>query len=125
MSLHVFLADFGLGQILTTSAAIGTSTMKAGTPGFQAPEQLKGESIGPSCDIYALGGVVTEAFGERPLWPGLSAHTIMFKVAVEGTYPAIGHLPAEIQPIVQSCFMDVNERKTAWDILAMVLAIMM
>ena len=61
----MFLADFGLGKVMNTRA-FGTATMKAGTPGFQSPEQLKGESLGTSADTYALG-VLTELFGEKPL----------------------------------------------------------
>ena len=66
-SLHVFLADFGLGKIMGTTTAIGTATMAAGTLGFQSPEQLKGEGIGINSDVYAFGGVLTEFFGSEPL----------------------------------------------------------
>jgi len=41
--------------------------MLAGTPGFQSPEQLKVESIGPPSDIYAFSGVLSILFGEQPL----------------------------------------------------------
>jgi len=41
--------------------------MLAGTPGFQSPEQLKAESIGPPSDIYAFSGVLSVLFGEQPL----------------------------------------------------------
>jgi len=60
----VFLADFGLGHAITNTQGAGTDTMMAGTPGFQAPEQLKGEGIGIKCDVYALGEVMTD----RVVW---------------------------------------------------------
>ena len=44
---------------------MGTATKLAGTPGFQSPEQLKGENMSISSDIYALGAVITELFGGK------------------------------------------------------------
>lgn len=81
-TFHVFVAGFGLGKVKNTQV-FATATMKAGTPKFQSPEQLKGESLATSTDTYALGGVLTELFSEKPLWNNLSRHTITFKVAVE------------------------------------------
>ena len=77
-TLHVFLADFGLGKIMTTTRVFGTATMSAGTPGFQSPEQLKGEGLGTSSDVYAMGGVLMELFGENaPVGePGMSCHHV-------------------------------------------------
>lgn len=40
---HALLGDFGLAKCLSGSCYIGSRTMQAGTPGFQAPEQLRGE----------------------------------------------------------------------------------
>ena len=46
----------------------------------------------------------TELFGERPLWPTLSVHQIMYKVGVEGLYPPVEHLPVAVKSIVNMCF---------------------
>ncbi len=51
---QVYLADFGLGKIMN-KLKVGRTTMQAGTPAFQPPEQLKGEECGIKSDIYALG----------------------------------------------------------------------
>lgn len=53
---------------MNTTCALGTATMNSGTPGFQSPEQLKGEGLEISTDVFALGGVLTELFGGKPLW---------------------------------------------------------
>ena len=66
---HVFLGDFGLSKVLTKCSVAGSTTMKAGTPGFQSPEQLNEKGMSPKCAVYALGGVVTELFAGTPLWP--------------------------------------------------------
>ena len=49
-------------------------TMMAGSPGFQAPEQLRAQSIGLHCDVYVFGCVVIVLFQERVLCPGLTPY---------------------------------------------------
>ena len=39
---------------------------------------------------YALGGVITELHGERPLWLSMYMRCVMFKVGVEGGFPHSG-----------------------------------
>ena len=80
---YVFLADFGLSKVMNEFDVAGTTTMKAGTPGFQAPEQLKSEGISAKCDMHTFGGVLTEIYGEMPLWPKMAPHQIMFNVTVK------------------------------------------
>ena len=99
-SLHVFVADFGLGKVLRESRSLGTATKVAGTPGFQAPEKLCGEKLTTSVDVYSFGGVLTELFGGRPLYTSMDAHTIMCRVVVQKIMPEYSHLPESIQKIV-------------------------
>jgi len=75
--------------------------MLAGTPGFQLPEQLalKLENIDRRADVFSLGGVSAEMFGERPLWEGYTHYQIMYKLTVEGVHRPISHLPSEVQEI--------------------------
>ncbi len=105
--------------------AVSTATMQAGTPGFQVPEQLKGEGIGPHCDVYALGGVITELFGEKMLWGKISPHTIMFKVAVERTVPTTTHLSSQVETIARCCLCTQSERKTAIQLLKLILELLL
>ena len=60
----------------------GTKTMMSGTPGFQAPEQLQALEASIKCDVYAVGGVLLELFGERPIWDKLTPSQIICKVVV-------------------------------------------
>jgi len=107
-SLHVFVGDFGLATTLATHAH--SMTLRGGTPGFQAPEQLRGDSISPKCDVYAFGGVLTELFGGKPLWGKLTAHAISFKVGCEGKFPDTDHLPPPIKSITDVCFKPLEAR---------------
>jgi serine/threonine protein kinase len=60
----VYLADFGIARHAeSTTTTMGT----AGTPAYMAPEQIRGESVSPATDVYALGVVLFEMLtGQRP-----------------------------------------------------------
>ena len=55
----VKLTDFGLARAF--EAAQGrVVTQPAGTPSYMAPEQIRGEAVSPSADIYSFGCVLFE-----------------------------------------------------------------
>ena len=80
MTLHTVLTDFGLARFTGHTSSIGTRTMLAGSRGYQSPEQLRAESIGPPSDVYAFGGVCLVTFSCKPLWRGLGMFQIIQKV---------------------------------------------
>ena len=86
------LCDFGLGKVLDSSRKFGATTRQAGTPGFQSLEQLMGKEVSTASNVYALGAVLTELFGAKPIWKDQATFSIMYKVAHEGrlgTYPKV------------------------------------
>ena len=89
---------------MSNTATVGTKTMLAGTLGFQSPEQLKAESIGPPSDIYAFSGVLAVLFGEQPLWQGLNAYQIMYKVTMANEKAPVKLIkPPEMQEECRVC----------------------
>ena len=114
-SLRVYLADFGLGKVMTQMGA-GRTTMQAGTPAFQPPEQLKGEMCGAGSDVYALGCIIVEVIGEKPVWENMSSHTIILNVA-GGHFPSVKHLPPPVQLITKLCLVPVEQRASVSTIL--------
>jgi eukaryotic-like serine/threonine-protein kinase len=68
------LADFGIARALDGTAATATGFV-VGTAAYLAPEQVRGESVGPEADVYALGLVLLEALTGTREYPGLAAES--------------------------------------------------
>lgn len=70
--VHVTDADLAkrLGNTSTTNPTLIHGSPFVGTPRYAAPEQLTGENVTPTADIYALGVIIEELFhGKIPmLW---------------------------------------------------------
>ena len=87
------LLTSALGDFLRRPEFLVQQKKIAGTPGFQAPEKLRGEKITTLVDIYAVGGIMVELFGGKPLYHNMDPHTIMFRVGVKNIFPDISHIP--------------------------------
>jgi len=55
---HVYLTDFGLSKRLSADTQATRSGVVLGTLDYIAPEQIRGETIGPYTDVYSLGCLI-------------------------------------------------------------------
>jgi serine/threonine protein kinase len=61
---HAKVLDFGIAKITDGSNPLTTNQgMMIGTMKYMSPEQVQGQRVTPSSDIYCLGLVMYEAFG--------------------------------------------------------------
>jgi tetratricopeptide (TPR) repeat protein len=69
--LCVSITDFGLARLHDPEATLGSPSMLAGTPGYMAPELLRGEGPSRATDLFAFGVLMHWVIaGQRPLFRG-------------------------------------------------------
>jgi serine/threonine protein kinase len=69
------VTDFGIAKA-AASATLTRTGMVVGSANYVAPEQAKGDDVGPAADQYSLGCVLFEAVTGRPPYSGHSAVAI-------------------------------------------------
>lgn len=79
---HAYLTDFGIARNNEADGLTKTG-QSIGTPGFTAPEQLRGEKPTAASDLYALAYVSFELFAGRPPFVGENAIALQWANANE------------------------------------------
>ncbi|MER6982794.1 serine/threonine-protein kinase, partial [Streptomyces carpinensis] len=97
--------DFGIARALETVTDGGLTRTGAlvGSPGFMAPEQVRGDRVTPACDVFCLGSVLAyAATGALPFGTSDSGvHALMYRIAEEE--PDLQTLPEGIADLVRTC----------------------
>ncbi len=63
---HARLVDFGIAAWLGEGEEAHTQGLRYLTPGYASPEQLRGETIGVSSDVFSLGVILGELVSAPP-----------------------------------------------------------
>jgi eukaryotic-like serine/threonine-protein kinase len=106
----VRLIDFGIAAPVEPSS--GRPREVFGSPGHMPPEQLRGEALGPSADVFAVGALLIEAWtGEAPFRRATAEAS--FKALrsaparLDAKFPALSPLAELVQ---KSVALDAKER---------------
>ncbi|SFY34996.1 serine/threonine-protein kinase [Streptomyces atratus] len=97
--------DFGIARALDTMTGGGVTRTGdlVGSPGFMAPEQVRGERVTPACDVFCLGSVLAYAStGRLPFGASDSgAAAQMFRIAKED--PDLTGVPVVLVELIRDC----------------------
>ncbi|WP_411106455.1 protein kinase domain-containing protein [Streptomyces sp. cmx-4-9] len=102
------IIDFGIAWATgaSTLTHVGTAV---GSPGFLAPEQVRGAAVTPATDVFALGATLAyAATADSPFGHG-SSEVMLYRVVHEE--PHLQGVPDALAPLVQACLAkDPEER---------------
>ncbi|MFE9722338.1 serine/threonine-protein kinase [Streptomyces sp. NPDC005794] len=97
--------DFGIARALEADTDGGLTRTGAmiGSPGFMAPEQVRGERVTTACDVFCLGSVLAyAATGRMPFGaPDSGIHALMFRIAQED--PDLTGVPVDLFGLIRDC----------------------
>ena len=102
------IIDFGIAWATgaSTLTHVGTAV---GSPGFLAPEQVRGAAVTPATDVFALGATLAyAATGDSPFGQG-SSEIMLYRVVHEEAQ--LHGVPAALAPIVHACLAKVPEER--------------
>ncbi|SEG99156.1 Serine/threonine protein kinase [Nonomuraea solani] len=108
--------DFGIARALDRETGFTMSGELLGSPGWWAPEQVRGEVVSPAADIFAWGCLVAYAGnGRHPFGRG---DPITLATRVLNTPPELGALPAPLNELVRrATSMETALRPSAQELL--------
>lgn len=103
----VRVADFGIARAATDTGV--TTGGMIGSPQYASPEQVMGEEVGPSSDLYSLGVVLYEALtGVRPFDGPTPAAVALERLRVDP--PAIRTIDPTVPVSLEQTVMRLLER---------------
>ncbi|MFB9724696.1 serine/threonine-protein kinase [Planobispora longispora] len=108
--------DFGIARALDATSGFTKSGEVLGSPGWWAPEQVRGQEITPAADVFAWGCMVAYAGnGRHPYGRG---DILTMATRLLNSPPDLGALPAPLNDLARrATTMDPYQRPTAQDLL--------
>lgn len=117
----VKVTDFGIAKIFEGSTTTTGTLM--GTPAYAAPEQILGQRIGPTTDVYAVGGLLYHLLtGQAPFSLNLSVSAMLHHQLTRRPELPAG-MPSRIAEVVgQALEKDPSARPASAKAFALALA---
>jgi len=114
------IADFGLARALAEAGWTEPDSSMVGTVRYAAPEQARGERVGPPADVYALALVINEAIsGEIPFVCDTAVASLMARADKPFLpHPATGPIEAALR---KAGSVDPDDRPDAAEFVSMLM----
>ncbi|MFG2328361.1 serine/threonine-protein kinase [Streptomyces sp. NPDC048604] len=94
------LIDFGIARSADETALTGTGLV-VGSPGYMAPEQAEGRTVGSAADVFSLGAVLAFAASGRGPFRGGSVAELLYRVVHHE--PDLADLDGSYGETVRAC----------------------
>ena len=115
------VTDFGIARSSASAGSTDPGTV-LGTSSYIAPEQARGERVGPATDVYSLGCVLFELLTGRPPYEGPTFYAVAVRHVrepVPDVRSARSDCSPELASLVERCLAKAPEdRPTAGDAAA-------
>lgn len=95
------LIDFGIARAIDATASLTSTGVSVGSPGYMAPEQIRGLDISGAADVFSLGAVLAYAATGAAPFLGDSSAVLLYKVVHEE--PELGDLEGGLREVIASC----------------------
>ncbi|MER5556071.1 serine/threonine-protein kinase [Streptomyces sp. NPDC002793] len=95
------LIDFGIARALGATVSLTSTGVSVGSPGYMAPEQIRGQDISGAADVFSLGAVLAYAATGSAPFLGDSSAVLLYKVVHEE--PELGDLDGDLRELVTAC----------------------
>jgi serine/threonine protein kinase len=97
---HAYLTDFGLTKRLLADSEDTATENLLGTLDYVAPEQIRGQEVGPRTDVYALGCVLFHALTGRPPFSSLEREAKLWAHVSEPPEPLGAGIPTDLDGVI-------------------------
>jgi Protein kinase domain len=106
--------DFGIARSMDTTTTVTSQLF--GTPGYMAPEVVRGHPAGPPADVFAWAATITFAATGNPPFHAPNVAAIVHQLT--SGEPDLGTLAEPLRGVVSSCLVKEPEaRPTAVDLI--------
>jgi hypothetical protein len=113
---HPWLTDFGIARIVDATRVTATGVV-VGTAAYMAPEQVRGEAVGPPADVYALGLVLLEVVTGQREYDGAAVESALARLHRAPRVPET--LPGPLAPMLRRMTAaSPDDRPTAAEVAA-------
>ncbi|MEU7346110.1 serine/threonine-protein kinase [Streptomyces bacillaris] len=109
------LIDFGVARALGATVSLTSTGVSVGSPGYMAPEQIRGRDVSGAADVFSLGAVLAYAATGHAPFSGDSSAVLLYKVVHEE--PELGDLEGDLREVVAGCLAkDPDDRPAPADL---------